>query len=528
MGSADQVKVEVFVRKSSGLVRPLGGGTTFLAEFMIVTGGAPIFLISLLFLAPGANWNLTYILMFIPSLALATVYTLFGIAMPRAGGDYVFVSRGLNPALGFINSFALFFAFVFSSGIYGYFGVTYLSYAFTTWGFIYNNSFLLSLGSALLTPTYLIITGIIILTTIVSIVLFTSSKKAFQVIFWLGIVTMAATIIYFTINATISPAAFTKAFNSYAGAGAYQQVINSAKANGLKFSSGLPTIMLALPISWYAYSWFTLPVTLSGEMKEVRKTLPIGLLGGLLFILAYYLIFFNISFYSFGQTFLTAWSFNYAHGISLPFAYIGTYTPFFVSLVYKNPIIPLLALLALWIPDVNGVTTYSSATRYLFAWSFDRMAPDVFNRVNPRTKVPVISALATALIGFAGLVGYAFVPAFTLIDALPLLMFGYILPVITAIIFPFLKKEMYNNSFVIKRKILKIPILSWVGIIALVGIIYGLIGLWNSYLMPINLVTIMLIVLVYVAAGLIFLAMYLINRRKGINPLYAYKEVPPE
>jgi hypothetical protein len=137
MGS-DEPKVGIFVRQSTGLVRGVGGWDSFFATFALVTGGVPIFLISLLFLSPGANYTLALIIMFLPSMALGAVYTLFGISMPRSGGDYVFVSRGLSSFLGFINSFGLFFAYVFSIGIYSLYGAQYLAYTFATYGFLTN------------------------------------------------------------------------------------------------------------------------------------------------------------------------------------------------------------------------------------------------------------------------------------------------------------------------------------------------------------------------------------------------------
>jgi len=39
------------------------------------------------------------------ALAHATTYALFAAAMPRSGGDYVYISRTLSPVLGFISSF---------------------------------------------------------------------------------------------------------------------------------------------------------------------------------------------------------------------------------------------------------------------------------------------------------------------------------------------------------------------------------------------------------------------------------------
>ncbi|MEM3259432.1 MAG: APC family permease [Thermoplasmata archaeon] len=525
----EEQKVQVFVRRSSGLVRPVGGWDTFFATFMLVTGGVPIFLISLLFLAPGANWNLSYLLMFIPSLALASVYTLFGISMPRSGGDYVFVSRGLHPFLGFVNSFVLFFAFVFSIGVYAYMGAQYIVYAISTWAFIFNSNSLMDLASSLSSTTALLISGTIIIVVFLLLLTFTNTRTAFRVIFWSGILILASTIIYFIINATISPQVFSAAFDKYAGNGAYQNVINSATSNGLKFATGWSAMTLALPIAWYAFTWYTLPANWSGEMRQVKKSLPIGIIGSLIMILIYYLVFYNVSFYSFGEKFLTAWSYNYANGISLPFSYIGTYTPFFVSLVYPNPIIPLLALLVFWLPDVLFfIPTMVAATRYLFAWSFDRMAPEIFTIVNPRTKVPVISTITVGILSMLGLFAYVFVPQVAILDIVPLFEFGYLIPALTAILIPFIKKDMYKNAFVVKRKILGLPVITWLGIIAFIGIIYGIIGLWNSYLMPINFVSLMAITGIYIAGTIIFLAMYFINRKKGINVLYAFKEVPPE
>jgi hypothetical protein len=46
--------------------------------------------------------------------------------------------------------------------------------------------------------------------------------------------------------------------------------------------------------------------------------------------------------------------------------------------------------------------------------------------------------------------------------------------------------------------------------------------------MPINLVTAVAIIGIYALGAAIFIAMYFINKRKGINVLYAFKEVPPE
>ncbi len=257
--------------------------------------------------------------------------------------------------------------------------------------------------------------------------------------------------------------------------------------------------------------------------------MPIAILLALAIILTYYLTFYNISFYSFGEKFLTAWSYDIANGLQTPFSYIGTYTPFFVTLVYTNPGIPILGLLVFWLPDVIFfIPTIIGATRYLFAWSFDRMAPEIFSRVSPRTKVPTYATILIGAIALVGLLSYAYIPQVAIIDIIPIFDFGFILPALTAILIPFYKKNLYEQAFVIKRKFLGIPVISWMGGIALAGIIYGIVGLWGSILMPINMESGLAVFVIYFLGAIIYLGMYISNKKKGIDIKYAFQEIPPE
>jgi len=120
---------------------------SFIAQFVLVTGGYPIYLLTYLYYYPGANFALAFLLGFLPMLALLGVYALFGISMPRTGGDYIYVSRGLNSIAGFINSFAMASAYMVSAGIYLAFAALYFIYQFTSLGIIYKNVEIIKMGS---------------------------------------------------------------------------------------------------------------------------------------------------------------------------------------------------------------------------------------------------------------------------------------------------------------------------------------------------------------------------------------------
>ena len=93
-----------FTRASSGLVREFSIGDV--ASYGVISAGATVgFLV--LFPFPQASspgiWVFgTCALAFLVALPIYFVYAGLGSAMPRAGGDYVFESRSLNPFVGFV------------------------------------------------------------------------------------------------------------------------------------------------------------------------------------------------------------------------------------------------------------------------------------------------------------------------------------------------------------------------------------------------------------------------------------------
>ena len=53
----------------------------------------------------------------LPAVLAGLAYAVLASAMPRAGGSYVYASRGLDPYLGFVASFSQWFALVVAIGV---------------------------------------------------------------------------------------------------------------------------------------------------------------------------------------------------------------------------------------------------------------------------------------------------------------------------------------------------------------------------------------------------------------------------
>jgi APA family basic amino acid/polyamine antiporter len=62
----------------------------------------------------------------LPAVLAAIAYAILASAMPRAGGSYVYVSRGLGPYLGFVASFSQWFALSIATGVVSYVFVPFL------------------------------------------------------------------------------------------------------------------------------------------------------------------------------------------------------------------------------------------------------------------------------------------------------------------------------------------------------------------------------------------------------------------
>ena len=61
-----------------------------------------------------------YVFAAVPALLAALAYAALSAAMPRAGGSYVFASRGLSPYLGFVASFSQWFGLSVAIGVVSY------------------------------------------------------------------------------------------------------------------------------------------------------------------------------------------------------------------------------------------------------------------------------------------------------------------------------------------------------------------------------------------------------------------------
>ena len=108
----DDEKV-VFARKASGLVRQVSGWDALIYNVVFMAPMAVfIYGIWASVIFPGTILPITALMAIALAIIIGLFYAIYSIAMPRSGGDYVWVSRTLHPSIGYSISFAFLFMIV--------------------------------------------------------------------------------------------------------------------------------------------------------------------------------------------------------------------------------------------------------------------------------------------------------------------------------------------------------------------------------------------------------------------------------
>jgi APA family basic amino acid/polyamine antiporter len=520
-------KPPVFVREATGLIREVGAWPSFMATIMLVTGGVPVLWVATMYTAPGANWPLAFFIAFLPTLLMAGLFTIIGISMPRSGGDYVFTTRAINPYVGFLNYWGVNIAYILNIGIFSFYTGTYFGYLLASFGAFYNDVGLLNMGAYLAEPipSFVLATVWVIF---VSLLAMLRPRYSWGTVFWAGIITIVTTVIMYGALAGIDASSFAASYNSFMGnATAYDAVIQTGGVTPP--SDSLLATAAALPFVWFSYTWYNLPTSWSGEMKNVRKSMPIAILVAIGVIAAYYIVLTVIVTHAFGQSFLDNWGSLAANGTA-PVGGIGGFLPFFALLVYKNPLLFIVMFVALWLPNTISLAPCVIAqTRYIFAWAFDRILPEPVASVSERFHTPVV---ATVLVMIGALISVglmAFLPnsgEYALLS-FTMFSFSFIIPGLAAVIFPFRKSEVYENVFLGKKKFV-LPLLSWLGLGSAIYLIYSTYLANQSGSLPIDSFSITMYGTIYVLGALVLVVGYLRTRSKGLPLSLVFKELPPE
>jgi basic amino acid/polyamine antiporter, APA family len=408
----------LFTRQSSGLVRELGiPAATGIALASVAVVNTFINFYAGLF-------NFTKVDMILPLLLAAGIWfvAMFAYryllrAIPRAGGEYVYMSRIISPAVGTMIGIATAVGFSYTLSANANFAANYVPFGLNSLGAAFNSSALTSAASSISgTTTCVTVTcspGLVIcavgMLVIVGVLSVFSLRRVAQIILALVIFQVVAFIVLGFLLATHSHQDFVNALGAYSGkATAYNDVIALAQKNGVPLGVDLGASLLVVPFMVLNYNGVLYSYYVGGELKRPGSTyiwasvISLGLL--IVVWVGVWLLMLN----TIGLNFMQAQaqvstSPDYGSITSLQANAGGLGYGLVLS---GDPISKLLIGFAVPAAEIAvDLAFVAVVTRVIFALAFDRMLPIGLAKISERNATPVNAIILAVVVAIAFTIG---------------------------------------------------------------------------------------------------------------------------
>lgn len=492
MERSSSKKPESFVREATGLVRQMnwldllflnivsfGGAWSIIYALTYAPyyGGDPAF--SLVLTAPGI-------------LALLGIYYFFTTSMPRSGGDYVFMSRVLHPAIGLAANFVGYgmFLWFWIADAASVFSSQGLAQTLSVYGSLTGQSWATNAAGWFVVPWNNFLLGSVVLIGFGAVVIFRT-----RLYFWIQNVLMAIAVVGLVIiaalmvTAAVNPSIFVTNWNHYVqaiGANLTQTSygnISAGAASSVPDTSvgNIGANLMVIPLWFTVLFWVYVSNYLGGETKNARSSAKKAMFGSFGIIFFATLVILEAAYKGLGISFIYGANNAYYAG-GTAFGGVLPQLTLFAGILSNNPFLVLF----LGVGIIAGFILVAPQSmllmsRILFAYSFDGVAPKKLADVNDRFHTPV-KAIIVALVGaevmlafLSGILGgTSSSTAFALYTyaGLGTISLTFLFVSISAILFPYRRKQLYDLASTIKTRVAGVPVITWLGIISLGYVLY--------------------------------------------------------
>jgi len=537
---AKQKVPTLFVRDATGLVREFGSFSAFTWTFTdVVSSGINYFAVKIPYSFPGADPVVSFALAGIPAFIAAVTATMLIAAVPRVGGQYVMFSRAIDPSLGHImGGFVSWVLNIYCVAWFVYIPTYFWGHLLWLVGKVNNIDLLMTWGMTIQEELGVrLAIGLVFLVVFVLIDMAGSRamKWAINILFFAYLIGGVAAIATFV---THPPATAKESWDTNFGAGAYDEIVNTAEANGWTAAEYAPAAinwdatLRSMSFTFWAYVGFEFLAPIGGELREPKKSAFWGSLGAVIIIIIWYMVTVWSVYYSYGTAFVSQYDFVVNEKVNgEPIVNQLTINPGLESTL------PLFAasattdrnmqlIIALFVPMgiVNAIPgVQAMASRTLFAQSFDRQLPEVLSKVGRRFRGPIVAAVVSGIAAAFWLYCYianvlVAVLYLDFMESLLYMFFG-----LSAMGIALRRRDLWERGY--KLSIGGVPLMLIFGILTL-----GLAGWWMTLtaalaLAPTTIIGFSIIIMIGAA---LYGYYYLLNLKKGINMAELYSELPPE
>jgi amino acid transporter len=524
-------KTGLYVRKSSGLTRTVSASDALIANLIGMGILVNIFWVVYASASyPGADLTATVFTAVGVNLVVAFVYWMLSTAMPRTGGDYIWVGRIIHPAIAFMENAVFVVIMISWAGLFPYLTSAFkLQMLFTNLAITTGNQGYAVIATALTDPNIIFAVGFVIVTGVI-LTMFLSVKNIFRIVIALFAVQAVIFVVFIGMMFSTSNAAFVAGFNAKSGTTVSAIVDQGTKALGAPIGFTAEATAIGLVYTMLSFIGYANSAYFAGEVKgDPRKAQGLAIfVAPIIFAALIYVLYASI-YNVFGHDFLVASSVLFVNGQS-PLPSIPS-PAYLISYITSNPVLAFLIPFGLVLNNIGFAIVYFFVpTRNIFAYAFDRVIPVKFANVNKR-GVPYFAVAVYALIAYFSLwvtvyttwFNYLYYANFGWWLAVAIVMFA-------AAIFPFRRKDIFNSApKMVKYKIGPVPFIS---IVAVVGIFLSLFVSYSTILpsfsgFPIDPIYVVSMLFVMVAALIIYAISYFYHKSQGVPVELATKELPP-
>ncbi len=438
----------------------------------------------------------------IPAVLAAFAYSILASAMPRAGGSYIYASRGLSPYLGFIASFSQWFGLSIVIGVVSYVIVPFIRDVAVAleWS-----------GMAATLETGVVRVGLALILLWFFVYVNIRGAQMYErtviplmfLMFGLGAIVIVAGF-YFT------PSDFDAALMAKEGRGLEISGDNT-------FDWG--TFMAAAALLFSSFIGFDSIAQAGGEAKNPSKSLPLAIALAITIVGGFYMLFTGAVYHA------VPWEFVAQEAMVKDISAPG-------MLSYLMPSGLAVAVLAgAAIALINDLPAMLlSVSRLMFAWAEDGIFPKQVAKVHPTLHTPHIAIIMSGVMASIGILGSHFAGDFFLgIDIMVTsMMVNFLLMCVSLLSLPKVNPTLAAEIKVVKNVSFQ-KALGFSGTVILIGFLAvhtwkdlnAEVAAWYFHSTPIWLI-------VMAIASAIFFYKHQNLKKEGVDTKTLFSTLPPE
>jgi amino acid transporter len=388
----------------------------------------------------------------LPAILAALAYAILSSAMPRAGGSYVYASRGLNPYLGFVASFSQWFGLSIAIGVVSYVLIPFLRDIAAALGWQ-------ALAGTLNTGSVRLTLALIFLWTFVFVNLRGVQLYERTLIPLMFLMFLLGGIVIVT-GFAFNHQDFSAAVLAREG-----RAIEQAATAPFRFD----IFLAAAAILFSSFIGFDSIAQAGGEARNPGRSLPLAIGIAVVTVGTFYFLFTAAVYHA------VPWTYIADEALKRDLTAPGL-------LGYLLPASWTVAIVAgAAVALTNDLPAMLLAvSRLMFAWAEDGIFPRRVARVHPKWHTPHVAIFLSGLMATAGILGSHLAGDFFLgVDILVTSMLvNFLLMCVSVITLPQRNPTIARDVRVLPSRRVQLP-LAWLGVIVIGGFL--LIHLWKDF-----------------------------------------------